>query len=282
MYAFRTAPHISLPAGIQQAIENLRRTAMVFKPVFRSPKPRIHGTDNWREASLIECVRKVREQEDPEYSQIFAIFNKLTRSNLDKLTGDIVEKMSTRDAEFRLRISTLLFDKAITNHVFASVMADCALRLSKTCPDIVQDLATQVAMFHTLYNMNDTIVCSDATLVEWTKQKERRRGYAKFMTELNARSLITDDCVHTSLEDVLAELLILLRQTKTEQNDENIQQCAVFLFETLKLIPASNKTSRVFLSKALKTILDSKPPTLGKKSQFKLEDALKLVSQSVI
>jgi hypothetical protein len=281
IYSLRECVKIVLPLAVEGHIAKLRRTAMVFKP-FHKPQrlnpPRIRPVDNWREKALIECVRKVKEREDPEYSEIFSIFNKITKTTLEKLSNDAIALIQKRDETFRLRVCTLLFDKAIVNHGFASVMADCALILSKSIPEVVEDLSVQVSMFDTLYNTNDTIACTPSTIVEWTTQKEKRRGYAKFVTELNIRNLITDECVQKGLEDVLGELANLLGMAKSPQTEENIHQCAVFLFETLKIIPAKNTTCRTLLKNSIREILASKPPTLNMKTKFKLEDALKLVS----
>jgi len=280
IYALRNCLKLVLPAAVEENINKLRRTAMVFKPVYKTQRiyPRPRQVDNWREKALVEYVRKVKEREDPEYSEIFAIFNKITKSSMEKLSNDAIVFIQKRDEVFRLRVCTLLFDKAITNHMFASVMADCALYISKTIPDLIEDLNTQISMFDTLYNMNETITFNDKNIIEWTKQKEKRRGYAKFVTELNNRNLITDECVQKGLEDVILELNNLLQQPKSAQAEENIHQCTVFLFETLKLIPKTNTSCRELLKISISEILASKPPTLIMKTKFKLEDALKLVS----
>lgn len=275
MYALRDCVKIVLSSVVEENISKLRRTAMVFKPVYR-PQKRPVRNDNWREKILIECVRKVKEREDPEYSEVFSIFNKITESSCEKLSNDIITLIQKRDEGFRLRVCTLLFDKAITNHIFAKVMADCALILSKTIPEVIDDLQTQVSMFDTLYNMNDTITSDN--IIEWTKQKERRRGYAKFTTELNIRKLITDESVEKGLNDVLSEIVNLLMEPNTPQVEENIHQCAVFLFETVKIIPETNTTSRNLIQTAIKDILGSKSVSLRVKTKFKLEDALNLVA----
>lgn len=278
VYALRDCLKVVLPAIVEENISKLRRTAMVFKSAYKAPRHTVRNRtfDNWREKALVEYVRKVKEREDPEYSEVFAIFNKITKTTLEKLSNEIIQLIQKRDDTFRLRVCTLMFDKAITNHMFASVMADCALQLSKTFPDIIEDLTIQVDMFDTLYNMNDTITCTDQSVVEWTTQKERRRGYAKFVTELNVRNLITDECVQKGLNDIITELTTLLQQVRSPQTEENIHQCAVFLFETLKLIPTKNTSCRAMLRTAITKILVSKPPTLIMKTKFKLEDALKL------
>ena len=271
MYAIRSCL-IALPQSVQDAIAKLRRSPMAFKP-FHKPSRRPKQVENWREKLLVDMVRKVREREDAEYSEIFAIFNKITKSSLDKLSGQAVEYMKKRDDIFRMRVSTLLFDKAITNHSFASVMADCALIISKSFPELVDDLETQVSMFDTLYDMTETITCTNDTLIEWTKQKEKRRGYAKFVMELNIRGLIPESSVQKGLNDMLSELTGLLLEPKTEQVDENIHQCAVFLFETGKLV--TSVSTRSLLKDGILKVLETKMPM---KTKFKLEDALKLVS----
>ena len=274
IYSVRECTKLSLPKSVEDMIAKLRRSPMAFKSFHKPPRHRrSRQNENWREKLLVDMVRKVREREDPEYSEIFAIFNKITKSSLDKLSGQAVEFMKKRDDIFRMRVSTLLFDKAITNHSFASVMADCALIISKEFPEIVDDLETQVNMFDKLYDMTETITCTNDTLIEWTKQKEKRRGYAKFVMELNIRGLVPEVSVQKGLNDMLAELSSLLLEPKTEQVDENIHQCAVFLFETGKLV--NSVSTRSLLKDGIQNVLAIKMPM---KSKFKLEDALKLVS----
>jgi hypothetical protein len=275
MYALRQCAKIMLPSTIEETIGKLRRTAMVFKPVYRSQKRPVR-TDNWREKSLIEYVRRVKEREDPEYSDVFSIFNKITESSCEKLSNDVIALIQKRDEGFRLRVCTLLFDKAITNHMFASVMADCAAILQKNIPEVVDDMGIQISMFDTLYNMNDTV--TNDNIIEWTRQKEKRRGYAKFVTELYIRQLISDECVEKGLFDVFTELVSLLSEAKTPQVEENIHQCAVFLFETVKLIPTTNIQSRNLVRTTITDILLSNPSSFSMKTKWKLEDALKMVS----
>lgn len=273
IYSVRECDKLILPKSVEDMIAKLRRSPMAFKSFHKPPRHRSRQNDNWREKLLVDMVRKVREREDPEYSEIFAIFNKITKSSIEKLSGQAIEFMKKRDDIFRMRVSTLLFDKAITNHSFASVMADCALNISKSFPELIDDLETQVLMFDTLYNMTETITCTNENLIEWTKQKERRRGYAKFVMELNIRGLIPEESVQKGLADMLIELTNILSNDKSEHNDENIHQCVVFLYETGKLLTSTN--SRCLLKGGIEKVLGMKMPM---KSKFKLEDALKLVS----
>lgn len=287
MYALRTCAKLALPSIVQENIAKLRITPMAFKP-FQKPAhvPRKHGpaTDNWRERALADIVRRVKEREDPEYSDIFSIFNKVAASNIDKLSNDAVEKIKKRDETFRLRIATLLFDKAITQHAYASVMAEMAKRIVSLIPEMKEDIQAQISMFPKLYNLNETLTFPssvdgdfDNKVVEWMKQKEKRKGYAKFMMELCLRDLVSDDCVKSGLQDVLSELTHLIRQPKTEQIDENVGQFAVFLYESAKL--AKSPAIKSFLSESLKAIISHPKewvPSLSARCRFKLEDAFKL------
>ena len=287
MYALRIYPKLALPTIVQENIAKLRITPMAFKP-FHKPAhvPRKHGsaTDNWREKALADIVRRVKEREDPEYSDIFSIFNKVAASNIDKLSNDAVEKIKKRDETFRLRIATLLFDKAITQHAYASVMAEMAKRIVVLVPDMKEDIQAQISMFPKLYNLSETLTFPsgvdpdfDNKVVEWMKQKEKRKGYAKFMMELCLRDLVTDDCVKSGMQDVLSELTHLIRQPKTEQVDENVGQFAVFLYESAKL--AKSPAIKTFLSESLKAIISHPKewvPSLSARCRFKLEDAFKL------
>jgi hypothetical protein len=288
VYSVRGAGKLALPKIVQDNISKLRITPMVFKPF---PKPATRSfhpkksADNWRERVLVDMVRRVKEREDPEYSDIFGIFNKITASSVEKLTRDAIELIKKRDDTFRLRIATLLFDKAITNHAFASVMAESARIMAAEIPDMKDDIQAQISMFPKLYNMNETLTFPSGTdtdfdnkVIEWTKQKEKRRGYAKFLMELCLRDLVSDDCVISGLQDVINELNDVARQPRSAQTEENVGQYAMFLYESAKLSKAPS--IRSFIAEALKTVLStnkSELPSLNMRCRFKLEDAFKLV-----
>lgn len=289
IYSFRDMAKLPLPQIVQDNIARLRITPMFFKPFHKPSNKTFHpkkpATDNWRERMLIDIVRRVKEREDPEYSDIFSIFNKITVSSMDKLSKDAIELIQKRDEPFRLRIATLLFDKAITQHAYASVMAESARIITVAIPDMREDIQAQVQMFPKLYNMNETLTFpsgSDADfdnkVIEWTNQKEKRRGYAKFMMELSLRSLVSDECVKSGLQDVLNELSDVSKQPRTAQTEENVGQYAMFLYETAKL--SKSLSLRMFLATSIKRILatdKTELPSLNMRSRFKLEDAFKLV-----
>jgi hypothetical protein len=288
VYYVRDTAKLVLPKIVQDNIARLRISPMVFKPFHKLPARAFHPkkqADNWRERVLVDIVRRVKEREDPEYSDIFGILNKITASSVEKLSRDAIEKIQTRDETFRLRIATLLFDKAITNHAFASVMAESARIMSAAIPDMKEDILMQVQMFPTLYNMNETLVFPSSTapdfdnkVIEWTKQKEKRRGYAKFMMELCMRDLVSAECVKSGLQDVLNELNDVAKHARTAQSEENVGQYAMFLYESAKL--AKIEDIRCFLAESIQTILaidKTQLQSLHMRSRFKLEDAFKLV-----
>lgn len=287
IYSVRGCDKISLPQIVQDNIAKLRIKPMLFKPFQKPPSRSMYSSrrsDNWREKALTDIVRRVKEREDPEYSDIFGILNKVAASNLEKLANDAIEKIKKRDETFRLRIATLLFDKAITQHAYAPVMADMTKKIVAQIPDMKEDIQAQVSMFPKLYNLNETLTFPssveagfDDKVVEWMRQKEKRKGYAKFMMELCIRDLVSDECVKTSLQTVIDELVELTRQPKTEQIDENVGQFAVFLYESAKL--SKSAALKFFLSQSLKSILNQPRdllPSLSARCRFKLEDALKL------
>jgi hypothetical protein len=293
VYNVRFCPKLSLPKSVQDNIGRLRITPVAYKPIrnfVRNGGPRhrtpVVSVDNWREKALVDMVRRVREREDPEYSDIFSIFNKLAMSNLDKLSHDAIEFIQKRDEQFRLRVTTLLFDKAITQSAFSTVMAECAFRLNTVVPEIAEDLQIQISMFPKLYDLSDTVTFPDAgeddfenKVIVWMKQKDKRRGYAKFMMELFVKELIPESMVRAAFEQVVTELNQLAKYPSTERTIENTTQFVEFLFECSKTAKGSLKE---YLKEEVQTLLKipkADLPSLNMRCKFKLEDALKLLEK---
>jgi hypothetical protein len=287
IYSVRFGAKLPLPLMVQDKIARLRITPVAYKPTkpfvkhaYR-PKPTpAASSDNWREKAFVEAVRRVKEREDPEYSDIFSIFNKVSLSNVEKLSNDAVVLMKKRDDQFRLRVSTLLFDKAITQASYSAVMADCASKISGVIPEVADDVRFQINMFPKLYDMNDTITFPDSKdekfdekVVLWMKQKEKRRGFAKFMMELLSRNLISEEDVYPALQQVIRELNDVARQPATETTTESTTQFVQFLFEASKMVSGGLNE---YLKKSLQEILAVAKmdlPSLNMRSKFKLEDA---------
>lgn len=293
IYSVRFGQKLELPNSIKQNISKLRITPVAYKPVRAFVKGNGHrhrnaqpSNDNWREQILIEIVKKVREREDPEYSDIFSIFNKLTVSNLDKLSHDALELIQKRDDQFRLRVTTLLFDKAITQSAYSAVMSECAFRLNTVIPEISEDLQAQIALFPKLYDMSETITFPDSgdkdfedKVVLWTKQKDKRRGYAKFMMELFSKELIPENLVRQAFEQVIKEVNDVARQKSSSHTVENTTQFVEFIFECSKIAKGELKQ---YLKSSIAEILaipKTELPSLNMRCKFKLEDALKLLDK---
>lgn len=287
VYGVRFAEKLSLPKIVQDNIAKLRITPVVFKPFRPPPRAAYRPKENWRENALVEAVRRVKERDDPEYDEVFSSLNKIAPRTLDKLSEKIVLNIKKRDEIFRLRVTTLLFDMAISQSGYAVLMSDCAKKLATDIPEIQEDLVAQTEMFPKLYNMTETLTypSSEETgyadkVVEWMKLKDKRRGYAKFMTQLFVRELVTEQTVGECMTHVSADLAAMAKQPKTEQSEENTTQYVDFLFETAKMLPSSAKALRTLMSLFIKSVLDiprAELPSLNMRSRFKLEDAIKCV-----
>jgi len=289
VYGVRFAEKLSLPKIVQDNIAKLRITPVAFKP-YRPPARapyRSKPAENWRENALVEAVRRVKERDDPEYDEVFGSLNKIAPRTLDKMSDKVVSNIKKRDKIFRLRVTTLLFDMAISQSGYAILMADCAKKLVSEIPDIREDLLAQTEMFPKLYNMTETLTYPSSEeagyadkVVEWMKLKDKRRGYAKFVTQLFVRDLVGEQTVGECMTHVASDLTGMAKQPKTEQSEENTTQYVDFLFETAKILPDTAKELRILMKTFIQSVLDiPRPelPSLNMRSRFKIEDALKCV-----
>lgn len=293
IYSVRFSPKLSLPKVIQDNIAKLRIAPATYRPARlvqkqQNYRPRVIAEpENWREKKLAEYVRRIKENDDPDYGQILGIFNKLTSTTLSKLTDDILTIIQKRDEQFRLRASALLFDKAIVQHAFSNIMADCAKKLIEKIPDIRDDIQVQIAMFPMLYDLEKTLVFPLSTeenyaekIIQVFKQKDKRRGYAKFVTQLYVREIVPEETIYKSLVNVVDDLQELSRKERTQLTEENVTHFADFLFETAKALPAKAATLRTLIRDSTTTILafpKTELPSLSMRSRFKLEDTKKCV-----
>ena len=287
VYGVRFAEKLSLPKIVQDNIAKLRITPVVFKPFRPQPRAPYRPKENWRENALVEAVRRVKERDDPEYDEVFSSLNKIAPRTLDKLSEKIVQNIKKRDEIFRLRITTLLFDMAISQSGYSILMSDCAKKLATDIPEIQEDLVAQTEMFPKLYNMTETLTYPSSEeagyadkVIEWMKLKDKRRGYAKFMTQLFVRELVTEQTVGECMTHVSADLAAMAKQPKSEQSEENTTQYVDFLFETAKILPVTAKALRTLMKTFIQSVIDiprAELPSLNMRSRFKLEDAIKCV-----
>jgi hypothetical protein len=289
IYSVRFATKIPLSAVIQESIAKLRLVPAAYRPVrpVRPARQNKKRDENWRSNVILDFVRRVRETTDPQYDEIFAILNKIAPRTLDELSAQAIEILKSRDEQFRLRVTTLLFDKAIKGSAYAALMADLAKKLDAVQPEVSEDLETHVQMFGTLYDMSETLTFPKLSepefenkVVAWSKQKDIRRGYARFLTHLYSRELVSGQALQESMQKVIQDLNDTIKQPKSEQSEENVTQFADFIFEIAKLLNPTAIELRGLILTSVDTIL-KKPreefPSLNMRSRFKLEDAMKCV-----
>jgi hypothetical protein len=279
IYAVRNAPRAPLPEDIQAIISKLK---ISFKPIFRRPaygkqKQNRDETNNWRESALIDVVRKVREKDDADYDEISGMINKISKVTYAKLITEILNRMEKRDDLFRLRITTLLFDRGVRQPFYAPMMADVYKDIVKLHPDGLKDLMTQMMMFDALYDtQNITILPSgndagfDEALIAWSKQKEMKRGFAVYVSELYSRELVSNETMATFVITIIDDLKDSMKPPKTKEKEEHVDALVRFL------VAVAPKVSMV--KQHVKDILAvprADTPCLCMKSRFKLEDIVR-------
>lgn len=276
IYAIRALPRPGLDSSIVDVISKLK---ISFKPLYRRPYPahrRKTEKDDWRESMMLDLVRKVREKDDPDYDEINANINKLSKANYTKLVSDVLDRLKKRDEVFRLRVTTLLFDRGIHQIFFAPLMADAYRDIAKAHPDAASDLATQITMFDTLYDTGNVTLIPTSTdpgyetaVIAWTKQKEKKRGFAVYLGELYSRGLVPEETMMAIVKTILDELRETASMPKSGPNEEHVDALVRFIFAVASKVP---------IAKDLRTLLaipKASTPSLSMKSRFKLEDALK-------
>jgi hypothetical protein len=294
IYAIRAHTRPPLDPKIQDIISKLK---ISFKPTFRRPQPAHHGRhrpqpptaaeqeSNWRERILVEMVRKVREKDDPDYDAVNSLINKLTKQTFDRMSADILGKIATRlatdpvsGALFRLRVTTLLFDRGIRQTFYASIMADMYRGIVAQFPDAANDLETQMQMFDTLYDMKNVVSVPhssaagyDEAILAWTKQKDTKRSFAVYVAELYSRGLVQASTMDAFVKTIAEELKDGIRAAKTSTTEEHVDSLVRFLFAVANKVPAVKVVIRDVLA-----LPRDQTPCLNMKSRFRMEDALKL------
>ena len=275
IYAARAQPRPSLGDDILATISKLK---ISFKPPFRRTNFRKRTEDdNWRNNALVSAVRRVKEKDDADYSEIVSNINKLSKTNYSKLMTDFLERIAKRDAMFRLRVTTLLFDVGVKSTFFGPIMADAYKDIAAAHPDALQDLATQTSLFETLYDTKTIVVVPassdpgyDEAIISWTKQKEIKRGFAAFVSELYSRGLVPEETMAGFLKTVFEDLRESIRTPKTPANEEHVDALVRFLFAVATKVAVKSGIQEIL------AIPKAETPSLNMKSRFKLEDAAKL------
>ena len=190
--------------------------------------------------------------------------------------ADFLVLLKKRDALFRFRVTTLLFDSGIKMNFFAPIMADAYAEIAKAYPDALHDLASQTAMFGQLYNTDNitivpatTAVGYDAALIAWTKQKEIKRGFAVYVSELYTRGLVPQETMDGFVKQVMDDLYDSIRDVNTPANAEHVDALVRFIFAVSPKVPMKTALFEVLKTPKAET------PSLNMKSRFRLEDAAK-------
>ena len=293
LYSLRSAPKVDLSPACMAIIEKMRRTQVTYKPVAhvhgRRGHPHGHGRrstptntvpDNWRIKALIDTHRRLKEREDPEYHVVVTSVNKLSNEHFDTFVKDTLEVIGKRDHVFRLRISTLLFDRGVLQNFFAPLISRFIKVLVEKVPDMREDILAQVEMFDTLYDAANVVIVphsSDPAYSEaifaWVKQKEKKRGFAVMVGELYTNGLVPVTTIKAILNSVLADLETTAAAVKTDATEEHVDHLARFLFAVAPNV-------RGEMVDQLQAVLDMPRPSLPSltmKSRFKIMDALKVL-----
>uniref|UniRef100_A0A6C0F3Z4 MIF4G domain-containing protein n=1 Tax=viral metagenome TaxID=1070528 RepID=A0A6C0F3Z4_9ZZZZ len=278
LYSLRSSPRPALSDVIRNTISTLK---ISFKPSFRRQIVRrapAEEASNWRELAMLAVHRKVREKDDADYDEVNAFLNKLTKQTYDKMMVAIMEKLDKRDSMFRLRVTTLLFDRGIQQTFYAPLMADAYKDIASAYPDARQDLMVQVMMFDTLYAETNVTIVPQHTeagyaeaIIAWTKQKEKKRTFAVYVSELFARGLIPQELMSAFVKTIMDDLKECVRHQKTPAGEEHVDALVRFVFAVAAKVPEVKDPVRQVLG-----IPKAETPCLNMKSRFKLDDSLKL------
>lgn len=276
IYAARALPRAELAAAIAETISRLK---LSFKPVYRKPyvaPRRKEEAPNWRETALVDVVRKVREKDDADYDAVSSAINKLSKANYAKLSGEVLALLAKRDGLFRLRVTTLLFDRGIRQPFFAPILADLYADLSKANADVAGDLSIQLQMVDVLYDTgNVTMIPSaddpgyDEAVIAWTKQKELKRGFAVYLAELYSRTLVSQETMTTYVSGVLDDLRESIKTPKSKVKEEHVDALVRFVFAVAGKVDIRERIREILALPKPET------PNLTMKSRFSLEDSLK-------
>jgi hypothetical protein len=273
IYALRPSVKQPLPDSVVEIFSKLRTS---FRPIFRRPQRREPPVEvaNWRQNVLVETLRKVREKDDPDYDEINAAINKLSKPTYSKLAEMIKSKISARDPMFRLRVTTLLFDRGIRQNFYASLLADLYSDIVKAQEDARHDLATQVDMFDSLYDTSAVTIVPSSTdagftdaLIAWTKQKETKRGFAVYTAELYSRGLIPEETMSVFVKTIVDDLRDSITQKRSPPTEEHVDHLVRFL---AAVAPKVKEVKQ--LVSGILAIPRTETPSLCMKSRFKLED----------
>jgi len=286
MYSLRFTNLLRLPPVVQEVISSMHLTPVsqtfVRKPNYKKYKKISDTDDNWRRELLADIKATVRNKDDPDYEAVIGIVNRVVASNTKEKADAILEILSRRnDDKFRMRVVNLLFDRGVNASFYAKVMADVFENLSDGNPSIREDLQIYCSMdtFTRMFDDTDLVIFPDTSDPEfdnkvclWMKQKDRRRGFGIFATELYTRGLVADSLINDALASVVQDLEGNIRKPANKILTESVDQIVTFMSEISKLtiVPAVQEEAKKILS-----IPRPECCNLNMRSRFKLEDCMR-------
>ncbi len=278
IYNARHLPRDPIP---QEVLDIIAKLKITFRPSFRRRHQRRSDyvdNDEWRKNSLTGIAKKLSEKDDEDYSYVSSCINKITKSNYEKLLEETLKRMEKRDDEFRLRVTTLLFDRGIRAPFFSSIMAELYKDISRAYPDALKDLITQLSMFDKLYDISTTVLVPTNTkdpayndaIVSWMKQKDIKKGFTIYMLELYKQDLIETETMNSIIQFILNDLQETIELTKTETHIEHVDALIRFISIVAKSFPMKSVLIEI------KNLPRDRTPNLSMKSRFAIEDAIKV------
>ena len=240
--------------------------------------------DSWRRDIITELKATIRLKDDPDYEVIIGIVNKVVASNLKDKTKTISETIGKRDETFRMRVVNFIFDRGVSMPFYAKLLADMFAQLCEALPAVHDDLQIYCSLdtFNKMFDQSKTISFPDLTTMSksqfedelciWHKQKELRRGFGVFASELHTRGLISETLLHEAVGTVISDFEENIRKPKNEVVSESVDQVVTLLSEMAKLFGKDS-----FISDKAKQILaipKADTPCLGMRSRFKLDDCV--------
>jgi hypothetical protein len=256
----------------------------IRKPNFKKYKKSAENDENWRRELLADLKATIRNKDDPDYEAIIGIVNRIVASNLVEKASNILDVITKRqeDEKFRMRAVNLMFDRGVTTPFYAKVMADLFEKLTETNSGIRDDLQVYCSMdtFTKLFDDATLIVFPETSdpefnekVCQWTKQKERRRGFGIFATELYLRGLVPDTLINEALMSVIQDLENNIKKPANKILTESIDQIITFMAEISKLTEVS-----IIREESQRILSNPKADchNLGMRSRFKLEDCIRV------
>jgi hypothetical protein len=294
LYALRTTNLLPIPAAVMDTIASMQLVpvAQVYSKKPTGYKKPFIVSSSWRSEALITLTKtEFKSKDDPDYSIIKGITNKIASSTIGKGAAEILEIIKKRDQMFRLRIVALMFDRGVSMPFFSKLIANVFDILFKDLPALKDDLqfSCSAEAFDKMFDHNTTLVCPSSEepdyedkLCKFMKMKELRRGFAMFVTELHIRGLVDEDVISHTVKNTIEDLASLIVKPDDKMIIENVDQMVTLLFETCKVISTRYGKEHIIVKliqqKAREIVAIPKTTTtcLGMRSRFKLEDTAKL------